>query len=156
MALVARSHKDCLHQGHEEMHSSSLPCSSCRPAEKAYKLERTGSTQTGRSSTQLQLEKKLLATDSGSSCRLNISISSASHWTLFGFSFLIASLQNDNATDTLSIKYVLAFITVCFVYSTKAHSIAHEGKPWTHSTDSKNICCAQSLSRLFWKGSKAK
>ena len=45
MELVARcSHKDGLHQRHEEMHSSSLPCSSCRPSQQAFKLERTDQT----------------------------------------------------------------------------------------------------------------
>ena len=34
---------------------------------------------------------------------------------------------------------------------TLRHSFWHECKPWTHSTDCKNVCSAQSLSRLFWK-----
>ena len=38
---------------------------------------------------------------------------------------------------------------------TLRHSFWHECNPWTHSTDCKNVCCAQSLSRLFWC-SKAK
>ena len=108
--MAQGSHKECLHHYHEEIRSSSLPCSSCRPAEKAFKLERTHQTQTGRSLTQLQLAKEVAGTDNGGSSWLNMSISSASHWTLFGFSFLIASEQNK-----LSIKHVLVFITHYFV-----------------------------------------
>ena len=50
--------------------------------------------------------KEVGGTNNWWSCWLNISISSASHFTLFGFSFLIASQEN----------HVLAFIAVCFVF----------------------------------------
>ena len=52
-SMAHGSHKECLHHCLEEIHSSFLPCSSRRPAEKAFKLERTHQTQTGRSPTHL-------------------------------------------------------------------------------------------------------
>lgn len=46
--------------------------------------------------------KRVGGINSGSSCWLKISISSASHFTLFGFSALIASRQNDNNHHALA------------------------------------------------------
>ena len=37
-SMAQCSHKERLHHYHEEVHSSSLPCSICHPAEKAFKL----------------------------------------------------------------------------------------------------------------------
>ena len=49
--------------------------------------------------------KEVAGTDNGASSWLNMSISSASHWTLFGFSFLIASEQNKLSITTLFVFY---------------------------------------------------
>ena len=37
-SMAQCSHKERLHRYHEEVHSSSLPCSTCRPSQKAFKL----------------------------------------------------------------------------------------------------------------------
>ena len=75
-----------------------------------------------------------------------MSIWKASHWTVAGFSVLIASERNCNTTlprnireTSFQLNHCLVFITVCFVYSTKCTTLHTKTKPWTHST-----CCKDS------------
>ena len=93
--------------------------------------------------------KEVAGTDNGASCRLKTSIWKASHWTVAGFFFLIASERNK-----LSINHVLVFIThylVCLLLNFNQGTALHNAKPWTHSTSYKDGRSALHVSFPFWK-----
>ena len=120
-SMAQCSHKECLHHYHEAIRSSSLPCSTCRPSQKAFKLERSDDAT----------KKEVAGTDNGASCRLKTSIWKASHWTVAGFFFLIASERNK-----LSIKHVLGFYHSLLCLSTqrwRRHSTALETQNFMNS-----------------------
>ena len=88
--------------------------------------------------------KEVAGTDNGASSWLNMSISSASHWTLFGFSFLIASEQNKLSITTLFVFYST---------STKAqHCTWTQNHELTaHVVDCRCGLSALHVSFIFWK-----
>ena len=77
-----------------------------------------------------------------------MSISSASHWALFGFSLLIASQQNGSTTDTLWNMFWLSSLSaLSSAQRCLRHSMGNERKPWTHTTCMRTLCftCVMSL-----------
>ena len=90
--------------------------------------------------------------NSGSSCWLKISISSASHFTLFGFSALIASRQNDNNHHALAhaLNKTCSGFHRCLLCLSSSFNV-HQGTASSLIEQQQALSSGLSSNRQYWR-----